>query len=122
VQPSGLAPDTSHPHAAIRFYDSSDSDWDLLDDATINHATRSFSQALEVGRLRDRYSQHSRDLFQLTGWVDEEALSVRDTVEYDGKDWVVTFEEQTVLQSKKRIILTELRDDSPPSDLVTVST
>lgn len=121
-QPSQLEPETSNPHCGLRYYDSGNGRFELLDEEAVSHATLSISDALDVVRLEDKYAQQSTKLFRIRGILPTSALNARDTAKYAGRKWVPTYIKEWIRKENMEVALTELRTDSVPADLVSTST
>lgn len=89
-------------------------------DSGAKHASRSVGGGNTVGlnalRLKDRHKQTSNSLFAIFGLVRDADINLRDTIKYDGRDWVPIFMRESMGSPMVRVGVIELRNDALPSD------
>ena len=107
------------PHGGLFFKDSSSGDFIIQHfDSDAEHATRSIGGAnvgLDELRLRDRLTQTLTSMRRIEGLVKSTRVKLRDTIQYDGSDFLLVYSKHRVGDGVKEVAALELLNESLPS-------
>lgn len=106
----------------IWFLDLTSGEWQLLHtNSEMEHAGRGYtSDKMGILRLNDRHAMFSSDLTRFIGLQKPSTAKIRDTIVYDSKDLLVHYVDESIGKSRWLIGVTELKNDSIPSNSVRV--
>ena len=107
------------PHGGLFFKDSSSGDFVIQHfDSDAEHATRAIGGAnvgLDELRLRDRLAQTLTSMRRIEGLVGSTKVKLRDTIQYDGSDFLLVYSKHRVGDGVKEVAALELLNESLPS-------
>jgi hypothetical protein len=122
---SADAGNSTWPHGALFFKDSSSGNFITQHFGSgAEHATRSLgggrNATMDELRLRDRLAQTLSSLRRIEGYIRAGNAKLRDTIQYDGSDFLLTFLKHEVGKTISEVAALELANENLPSNPVSV--